>query len=156
MEIAKLLIVKGILWIPLTVYLVLYKLPEFVEFFERRNEAKLRREREKAERKKREEENRWRGLIEEIGYHRVSVKNVIEDKPLLYPKEFKNQRNRIIRALEGYGSSVPSEEDLLAKNFNEYWFKFLDEGFREVAQLHYNGPPTEEKFLKLWDEYKPR
>lgn len=156
MEIVKLLIAKGGLWIPLTVYLILYRLPEFVEFLERRKEAERRRKQEELERKKREEEGRWRGLVNEMGYHTTSAKNVGEGKPLLYPEEFKNQRNQIIRALEKYGFSVPSEKDLLAKNFDECWFKFLDEGFREVYRLHYNKPPTEEKFLKLWEKYKPK
>jgi len=151
-----LLIVKGVLWIPLTVFLVLYKLPEFVEFLERRNEAKLRREREEAERKKREEEGKWQGLINYTGNHLELIKGMREGRPLLFPESFEDQRNQIISALEGYGFSAPSDEDLLAEDFDECWFKFLDEGFREVARLPYNGPPTEEKFLKLWEKYKPR
>ena len=156
MEIVKFLIVKGFLWVPLTVYLVFDGLPKFVEFLERRKETKQRRKQEEAENKKREEEGKWQGLVVEIGYHAVSAENVTEGKSLLYPEDFEKQRNQIIRALEGYGFSVPSEEDLLTKDFDECWFKFLYEGFREVARLHHNGPPTEEKFLKLWDEYKPR
>lgn len=156
MEIAKFWIVKGGIWIPLTVYLILSKLPEFVEFLDRRTETKQRREREEAERKEREEEGKWRGLVEEMGRHKASAKNITEGKSLLYPEDFEKQRGRIIRALEGYGFSVPSEKDLLAEGFDERWFKFLYEGFSEVARLQLDGSPTEERFLKLWEKYKSK
>jgi len=157
LDIAKLLAAEWkLLLIPVTVYITFNGLPGFLDFLDRRNQNKLKREREEAEREERKKKDKWENLVAEIGRHKALAKNVSEGNPLRFPEDFEKQRSRIICALEEYGFSAPSKEDLFAEDFDKCWFKFLEEGFREIAGLYLDKAPKEEGFLKLWEEYKPK
>ena len=94
--------------------------------------GKTRRERE--EQRLQEPKERWKGLIDEMGFHMRQTERLRGIAPSKHAKDYKNMQKTIIRHLREFGFFMPSEAEMIRDDFHERWLKFLKEFF-EVARV---------------------
>ena len=155
------LVVSGNLKMPLLVLAVVIGIAKLGTFIEKHRkwisqtwkEITGQAKREREEKKREETQARWRSLVYEMGFHVGETDRVrVPESPIL-ATEYRQKQMRLINLLRAFGFSMPSGDELRIGSFLERWRKFLEEFFEveKIHQLYPNDPPTEEKFLTLWD-----
>ena len=115
-------------------------------------------ERRREEKRLQEPKEKWKGLIDEMGFHVGPTERLREIPPSKHAKDYKSMQKTIIRYLREFGFFMPSEAEMIRDDFHERWLKFLKEFF-EVEKIHQrypDQPPTEEELLTLWERIKSK